>query len=203
MGLVENPPWVRSATTILICRCHWAGQGGGPFSPWRMVYVSTHKNESVFQSREQKLPLHLEAASQPRHLELLCVATSCQESQPRASRYALLCLEIWTTFLKHLASYYYHFCAWSPVLVLNERPPGPGPKGQKSSFRIRCVRGSSCQFHTPQGRRGPCSEYWLCSQLPLLELCGTTQILYCFLLSFLSRRHCSPPCLASWRLPNE
>lgn len=110
VGLGEFPPCVRSAN-IHLPATSLGKKKKIPCSPWRIVYSSTHKNESVFRSQQQKLPLHLQAASQPRHLEMLRVAASCQESQLTAPRSALLCLEIWTTFFRHLTSYYDHFCA--------------------------------------------------------------------------------------------
>lgn len=53
MGLVENPPWVRSATTILTSRCHWVGMGGDHFlhGEWSMSQLTKMK---VFSNLKNK-----------------------------------------------------------------------------------------------------------------------------------------------------
>lgn len=155
--------------------------------PMRIVHSSTQKNQRFFQSREHKLPLNLQAASQPHHLEMLYVAASCQGSQFTASRSALFhsCLESWTMFLSHVSTYHYHFCAFSPALALNKRPPRPSTKSWKSLFRYVMW---GCRIQLPashislQGRSLEVST-GSSPYLPLLELCWTNP---------------NPPLTSSW-----
>lgn len=124
-------------------------------------------------------------ASQPRHLEMLFVADSCQESQLTASHSALLCLEIWTMFFRHLTSYYYQFGAWSTVLTLKRKTTQTQYQGSEELIQCQvCEPRSSCQFHISHSRGGPWDEQGLPTPTPG-TLLNWPKSSICFLLSFL------------------
>ena len=124
--------------------------------PLRIVHSSTQKNQRFFQSTEHKLPLNLQAASQPHHLEL------CRCFMPRKPVYSLMFCSVpllpgeLDNVLKSCKYLSLSFLCVKPSSCTKQKATQAQYQELEEFVQVCYVRvqKSSCQPHTSHFREG-------------------------------------------------